>query len=532
MGDRDTVARARVGQLLRGKWRLDRLIGVGGMASVYAATHRNGMRGAVKMLHPELAAGGEARERFLREGYVANAVDHDGVVKVLDDDLTDEGTVFLVMELLIGASVDALATRSGGRLAVEEAVAVGDQLLDVLAAAHDKGIWHRDLKPENLFLTRAGRLKVLDFGIAKMKQASFEGNATTTGSVIGSPAFMAPEQALGRWKLVDARSDLFAVGASLFNLLTGRRIHGGETITEVLVAAATQPVAPVQSVDPSLPAALCAVLDRALAFDRDGRFADARTMHAAMRSAAGSGDLSRLLDLLEPTARLPEAATQPSAVPAAIAVPVPSPPPAVSLAHAAPALAAPLAPVAPTAAFPAGAAPMPLLHAAPPPVVDPTAYVAGPAASWNVPLPPAAQPGSASWISNGGHAVPAMATGPSLRAARAGSSHAMAIVFGVVVAAIVVAAGGAMLFLRSAPASGAPTAAPAAAAPPSTSGSPESESEPEPEPSTTTAAGGAPSATASSAPTVAAPPRPVGGMPTPPRTPPKPSASGKVFKDW
>src|SRR5688572_29456595 len=106
MSERETIARSRVGQLLRGKWRLERLIGIGGMASVYAATHRNGMKGAVKMLHPEMAAGGEARERFLREGYVANAVEHEGVVKVLDDDVTEDGTVFLVMELLVGASAE------------------------------------------------------------------------------------------------------------------------------------------------------------------------------------------------------------------------------------------------------------------------------------------------------------------------------------------------------------------------------------------------------------------------------------------
>src|SRR3954466_8488496 len=109
-------ARARVGMVLRGKWCLDQLLGVGGMAAVYAATHRNGKRGAVKLLHLQLSLDAEARSRFLQEGYVANRVDHPGTVSVLDDDVTEDGSVFLVMELLEGRTVDALAEERGGRL--------------------------------------------------------------------------------------------------------------------------------------------------------------------------------------------------------------------------------------------------------------------------------------------------------------------------------------------------------------------------------------------------------------------------------
>src|SRR5262249_54182358 len=142
-----TRARARIGKVLRDKWRLERLLGVGGMACVYAATHRNGKRGAVKILHAELALDAETRTRFLREGYVANKVDHPGAVSVLDDDTTDDGAVFLVMELLEGQAVDArAASRPGSRLETAEVIAIAEQLLDVLAAAHDKGIVHRDLK--------------------------------------------------------------------------------------------------------------------------------------------------------------------------------------------------------------------------------------------------------------------------------------------------------------------------------------------------------------------------------------------------
>jgi len=293
------AAAARVGQVLRGKWRLERLLGVGGMASVYAAVHRNGLRGAVKMLHPTLSTLAQARERFLREGYAANTVGHEGAVRVLDDDVTDDDGVFLVMELLDGQSLEELAQRHAFRLTPSEVAAIGDQLLDVLAAAHEKRIWHRDLKPENLFLTQRGVVKVLDFGIAKIKQDGQSSRATSTGSLMGTPAFMPPEQALGKWSLVDGRSDLWAVGATLLNLLTGQYLHKGETTTEMLVAAATSPAPPVRTLDASMPEALAAVLDRALAFRIDERWPDARSMQAALRAACGPGDLSRLLTTID-----------------------------------------------------------------------------------------------------------------------------------------------------------------------------------------------------------------------------------------
>src|ERR1041384_3508743 len=155
--------RQRVGQLISGKWRLDALIGVGGMAAVYMATHRNGSIGAIKLLHEEVAAIAEVRERFLREAYIANKVGHPGTVKVLDDDTDETGTPYLVMELLQGESVEAKAERAGGRLSIKETLDIVDQTLAVLEAAHKQAIIHRDLKPENLFFTRGGQLKVLDF---------------------------------------------------------------------------------------------------------------------------------------------------------------------------------------------------------------------------------------------------------------------------------------------------------------------------------------------------------------------------------
>ncbi len=137
------------------------------MAAVYAATHRNQKRAAIKMLHPELSVDPAIRQRFLREGYVANSIGHRGAVSVNDDDVTDDGLAYLVMELLEGETIEQRWQRKGRILSALEALSVMDQLLDTLAAAHARGIVHRDLKPENMFLTRDGAVKILDFGIAR-----------------------------------------------------------------------------------------------------------------------------------------------------------------------------------------------------------------------------------------------------------------------------------------------------------------------------------------------------------------------------
>lgn len=279
-------AEARVGVVLKGKWRLDSVIGIGGMATVYAATHRNRSRVAIKMLHSEVAVSQDVTSRFLREGYVGNAVAHPGTVKVLDDDVTDDGAPFLVMDLLDGESLGARLDREGPLPPFEVAL-LADQLLDVLAAAHAARIVHRDLKPDNVFLTLDGRVKVLDFGIARLRDPQGESSAATqAGSLLGTPAFMAPEQALGRWKEVDERTDIWAVGATLFTLLSGRYVHEAEAVQEQLVLAATSKAVPLSQYAPHAPAWLCAVVDRALSFTREARFPDARSMQEALRNSA------------------------------------------------------------------------------------------------------------------------------------------------------------------------------------------------------------------------------------------------------
>ncbi len=289
MALRDSVtdrAHSRVGTVLKGKWCLDRVLGAGGMATVFAATHRNQNRVAIKMLHPEVSLDADVTARFLREGYVANSVNHPGTVKILDDDVSEDGAPFLVMELLEGETLEARWLRKDESLPVSEVLPIADQLLDVLAVAHDAGIVHRDIKPENLFLTTDGRLKVLDFGIARLREMSGNSAATTrAGSLLGTPAFMAPEQARGRWDDVDHRTDIWGVGATLFTLLTGGFVHDAETVNEQLILSATTPAPSVARIMPGLPDAVVALVDRALAFDKDARFDDAHAMQDAVRAA-------------------------------------------------------------------------------------------------------------------------------------------------------------------------------------------------------------------------------------------------------
>jgi eukaryotic-like serine/threonine-protein kinase len=283
-------ARQRVGVTLKEKWTLDELIGVGGMAAVYSATHRNGMRVAVKMLHTELSVDPEVRQRFLREGYLANKVDHPGAVAVLDDETADDGAVFLVMELLEGETLAHRFERKARTLLIEEVLLIADKVLDILAAAHDKHIVHRDIKPDNIFLTGAGGVKVLDFGIARLREMSPhisppKTSSTRSGSTMGTPAYMAPEQARARWDEVDGRTDLWSVGATMFKLLTGRVVHVADTINEQLLAAMTKPAPPLATLVPTVPIPVLEVVDKSLQYAREDRWPDARAMQRAIRDA-------------------------------------------------------------------------------------------------------------------------------------------------------------------------------------------------------------------------------------------------------
>lgn len=289
------LARGRVGSVLGGKFRLLKLLGVGGMAAVYEAQHRNGKRVALKVMHRSIDGSARERERFLREAYAANTIDHDGVVQIFDDGVDASGALYLVMELLEGATLADLQRAAGGKLNPSLALAAADQLLDVLAVAHERGVIHRDIKPANLFMTKNGRLKVLDFGVARVfEPISGSTVETQSGAMLGTPAFMPQEQARGRWDEVEARSNLWAVGATLFTLVTGEHVHRGETPNEQLGRAMTIPARSLGSVAGELPAPFVEVVDRALRYERDERWPDARALRNALR------EVWRILDSGEP----------------------------------------------------------------------------------------------------------------------------------------------------------------------------------------------------------------------------------------
>jgi len=330
-GDIGNLARQRVGTMIQGKYRVDAVLGAGGMAVVYKATHRNRKEFAIKMLRAEVSGDEELRRRFLREGYAANSVKHPGVVSIVDDDVDEHGCAFLVMELLEGDSIDDILAKLGGNMAGPPAFAIVIQLLDVLAAAHAKGILHRDIKPANVFLTTSGEVKVLDFGIAKVRDAASGIQTTATGAAYGTPAFMSPEQALGKTKEADARSDVWQCGAALFTMLTGHFVHEAETPQHLLVLAATQPPRSITTVIPALPPPLGAVVDRALAFDKDARFATAAEFRDALVAACndvfgGVQDRAALAAFLKtvPAATMDTRRVEPAGIGATTAHPVSS----------------------------------------------------------------------------------------------------------------------------------------------------------------------------------------------------------------
>jgi eukaryotic-like serine/threonine-protein kinase len=284
--DEKTRARARLGNTINGKWRLDSLLGVGGMASVYAATHRNGSRAALKILHSEFARDSGIRDRFLREGYVANKIDHKGRVAILDDDITESDEPFLVMELLEGETLQQLWKRKGRKVPVAEAFEITEQILDTLTSFHAQQIVHRDLKPANIFICNDGVVKLLDFGVARMREAG--GDKTRAGTALGTPSFMAPEQAMGLAEGIDGRADLFSVGATLYAILSGQRLHQGRSDNEAFILAATQPAPSLARVAPDLPVEVISLVDKALAWDPRNRFESAEAMRAEVLRQLGT----------------------------------------------------------------------------------------------------------------------------------------------------------------------------------------------------------------------------------------------------
>jgi len=270
------------GRTLGHVYRLERLLAVGGMASVYTATHTpTGRQVAAKVLHRDLTADPEARARVLAEARAANRVRHPGVVRVLDADTDEAGAAYLILEWLSGDTIEHALMRPGYAACARDVAGLLYELLDILAAAHDRGVVHRDVKPSNVFLTWSGAVKLLDFGIASVRGASLVPDGARA---LGTPAFMAPEQVGGTGD-VDLRSDLWSAAATAFVLLSGRPVHDGPTPRETIVACASRAAPPLASVAPAVGAPLARVIDRALLFRKEDRWSSAGEMQAAVAAA-------------------------------------------------------------------------------------------------------------------------------------------------------------------------------------------------------------------------------------------------------
>jgi serine/threonine-protein kinase len=256
--------------LLGGKYRISRFIAEGGMGVVYEAQHAIVKRRfAVKFLRPNFARRREFLGRFQREAEAAGALESEHIASAVDFGIAADGSPFIVMEYLVGEDLASLLVREG-RLPLERAADLCVQACHGAEAAHAAGILHRDLKPKNLFLGRredgTDILKILDFGIAKLAPIRQDNTITDTGTVMGTAAYMSPEQARGE-RALDPRSDVYALGAIFFEMLTGHLPHPGDSPNAILHHISTQPGISLAVVAPGLPQALVETMDRCLATD-------------------------------------------------------------------------------------------------------------------------------------------------------------------------------------------------------------------------------------------------------------------------
>ncbi|MBI2897351.1 MAG: serine/threonine protein kinase [Deltaproteobacteria bacterium] len=277
------------------RYRIERWIGGGGSGAVYRATHTLlGHSVALKLLRPELSHDANAVQRFLREARSAAAVGSPHILRVLDFGVSAEGSPFLVMELLEGEDLGALLGREG-RLSVSRAADIALQMLEGLGAAHAAGIVHRDVKPANVYLARSapdtGRrpaevVKLLDFGMGRATRESTTW-ATQAGSILGTPHYMAPEQARGGD--ADHRADLWSTAVVLYRMLAGELPFDGATREEIIVRISTERAPAIRSVAPHVPAALAAAIDRCLSPDPAGRIGSAAELASVLRPASKEG---------------------------------------------------------------------------------------------------------------------------------------------------------------------------------------------------------------------------------------------------
>lgn len=291
LGDRAKAREALIGRTVAGRYAIRGLLGAGGMGAVYEAEHLDlGRPVAVKFVDPEFATDEQVVARFAREARVMSRLDSAHVVTIFDTG-SEGGRPFLVMELLRG---EDLGNRLRRKRTVprEEAMHIAAQVLKGLSRAHAAGVVHRDLKPDNVFLVEKDGdpsfAKIVDFGVSKIdrpRQGTTPLALTGRGTVIGTPFYMAPEQAQAASD-VDGRADLYSVGAILFECLTGRPPHTGESYEQVILSICMRDAPDLRAVDPSIPEDVAAFVAKALARNKDARFRNAEQMLAALHVVA------------------------------------------------------------------------------------------------------------------------------------------------------------------------------------------------------------------------------------------------------
>ena len=295
-----------------GRYRVEGLLGTGAMGEVYRA-HDPAIDRlvAIKVVRPELVAGsggGQLLERFRREARAAGRRFHPNIVAIWDFG-DDNGMPFLVMELVEGRSLDQVI-KSSGSLEPRRSVVIITQVLSALGFAHENGIVHRDIKPSNIMVLQDDRVKVADFGIARIEASEF----TIVGDLLGTPAYMAPEQLSG--SPIDHRTDLFAAGVILFEMLTGVKPFRGKSITEIMSFMEKRGPEDIRALNPSVPEALKRVIIKSVAFDPAQRYVDAAAFSTALaaarpRTATEPPDRAAALSGIEERTASPEAAFTP-----------------------------------------------------------------------------------------------------------------------------------------------------------------------------------------------------------------------------
>lgn len=278
--------RRREGEILKGKYRLDRHVATGGMGEVYQATNLAlGRTVAVKLLLDEFLSDQNSIKRFLLEARAASMVQHENIVQIFDIDETESGMPFIVQEFLKGETLSRRRRRSGEGIPAKQLLDILIPVIEAIGEAHKAGIVHRDIKPSNIFLTKGEKgvvAKVLDFGISRIASGTDDVRLTKTTAVLGSPAYMSPEQ-IQSSRNATTRSDVWSIGAMMYELLSGELPFKGKTSSEIMVNVCTQDLVSLHESAPGISMGLAEVVTRCLSRRPDQRYLDGESLAKALR---------------------------------------------------------------------------------------------------------------------------------------------------------------------------------------------------------------------------------------------------------